>query len=159
MILWLCDYVLMWTATSDYTRHFEISDWFRQLLVPFDYQHTVVFPNLRHLKRVAGYLFGKERNVLVHIIISSIMRHIRLYQILSDITLNHVSYVYLYLLIIHSKLCHTKWVAEYLFGTVRNVIHTIMSNITSHVRLQQIFAEITLNLVSYLYLFIINTQE
>ena len=52
------------------------------------------------------------------------------------------------------------WWSNYLFpqnsGTRENVIHKIISSIICHVRLYQIFAEITPNLVIYLYLLIFN---
>ena len=110
-----------------------------------------------NIKRVAGYLFCTGRNV-TRIIISSIICHVRWYQIFPDITLNLVSYLYLLINNIHflSKSWHIKRVAGYLFCTVRNVTRIIISSIICHVRWYQIFPDITLNLVSYLYLLIIN---
>ena len=55
-----------------------------------------------------------------------------------------------------SKFWHIKRVAGYLFCTGRNVTRIIISSISCHVRWCQIFPDITLNLVSYLYLLISN---
>ena len=44
----------------------------------------------------------------------------------------------------------------YLFYTGRNFVHIIISSIICHARLYQVFAHITLNIISYLYLLIIN---
>ena len=71
-----------------------------------------------------------------------------------NIRLNLVIYLYLSRLI--SKLCHIKRVAGYLFCTGRIGMHIIVSSIICHVRWYQIFPDITLHLVSYLYLLIIN---
>ena len=71
-----------------------------------------------------------------------------------------ISNLILYLLIIYipflSKFWDIKRVAEYLFCTGRNGIRIIISSIICHVRWYQIFPDITLHLVSYLYLLIIN---
>ena len=48
-------------------------------------------PKFWHIKRIGGYLFCTGRNVM-HIIISSIICHVRLYQRFADIRLNLVSY-------------------------------------------------------------------
>ena len=110
-----------------------------------------------HIKRVAGYLFCTGRNA-THIIISSIICHVRWYQIFPDITLNLVSYLYLLIINIHflSKSWYIKRVAGYLFCTGGNVTHIIISSIICHVRWYKIFPDIRLNLVSYLYLLISN---
>ena len=57
-----------------------------------------------------------------------------------------------------SKFLHIKRVAGNLFCTGRHFIDIIISSIISNVRWYQIFADITLNLVSYLYLLIINVS-
>ena len=110
-----------------------------------------------NIKRVAGYLFCTERNV-TRIIILSIISHVRWYQIFPDIRLNLVSYLYLLNINFHflSKSWHIKRVAGYLFCTGRNVTCIIISSIMFHVRWYQILPDITLIIVSYLYLFIIN---
>ena len=79
------------SVTSDDTRYPKIS---RQQLVPFDYQHTV-FVKFANIKRVARYLFCKGSN-LTHFIVSSIICHVRWYQIFPEITLNFVSYFFDY---------------------------------------------------------------
>ena len=88
--------------------------------------------------------------------------HVRLHQTFPDtcITLNLVSYftfwLSIYTWVFSSKFWHIKFLAGYLFGTERNVIHMIISSFIYHVRSYQIFSDIALNLVSYMYVLIIN---
>ena len=91
----------------------------------------------------------------MHIIISSIIFHVRWNQKFPDITLDLVRYLYLLIIIIPflSKLWHIKRVAGYLFCTGRIGMHIIISSIICHVRWYQIFPDTMLNFVSYLYLF------
>ena len=110
--------------------------------VPFDLQYNgVLFPKFWHIKGVAGYLFCTERTI-INIIISSIICHVRFYQIFPDITLHLVSYLYLWLSInrFFPKFWHIKRVARYSFFTGRIIIHIIVSNIICHVRFYQIFS-------------------
>ena len=83
---------------------------------------------------------------------------VRWYQILADITLNLVSYCTFWFSKCRSlsKLRHIKQEAEYLFCTGRNWMRIIISSIICHVKWYQRFPDITLNLVRYLYLLIIN---
>ena len=112
-----------------------------------------------NIKQVAWYSFCKGRNV-TRIIISSIICHVRWYQIFPDITLNLVSYLYLLIFNIPllSKFWNIKRVAGYLFCTGRNVTRITISSIIRHVRWYQIFPDITLNLLSYMLLLIINIR-
>ena len=96
----------------------------------------------------------------MHIIISSIIYHVILYQILADILLNHVSFLYLLIInipfnfkimsyktssrvfILHKKKCYThNYIKHHL---PRQMIPDIL--------------DITLHFVSYLYLLIINIR-
>ena len=96
----------------------------------------------------------------MRIIISSIICHVRLYKVLADITLNHVSYLYLLIInipynfkivsyktsscvfFLHMKKCYThNHIKHYL---PRQIIPDILG--------------ITLHFVSYLYLLIINIR-
>ena len=110
-----------------------------------------------HKKRDAGHSFCTVRNGM-RIIISSIIFHVRWNQKFPDITLDLVRYLYLLIIIIHflSKLWYIKRVAGYLFWTECNLMPFMLSSIICHVWLYQIWADITLNLFSYLYLSIIN---
>ena len=85
--------------------------------------------------------------------------HTRSYQIFLDITLYLVNYLYLLIIDMRffpKKFWHIKQEAGYLFYTGKTIVHIIISRIICLVRWYQIFADITLNLVSYLYLLIIN---
>ena len=115
------------------------------------FERMTVLSKFWHIKRVAGYLFCTGRNP-THILISSIICHVRWYKIFPDITLNLVSYLYLLIINIPflSKFWNIKRVAGYLFCTGRNVTRIIISSIIRHVRWYQIFPDITFNLVSYL---------
>ena len=115
-------------------------------------------PKIWHVKRSSSWVFILHRRSDIHIVLSGIFCHVRLYKIFPDITLNVVGYVYLLIINIPFswKCWHVKRVAGYLFRTRRNVLHIIISSITCKARLYKIFPDITLNLVSYLYLLIIN---
>ena len=77
----------------------------------------------------------------MHIIISSIVFHVRWSQKFPDITLDLVRYLYLLIIIIPflSKLWHIKRVARYLIRTGSNLMHFIISSIICHVRWYQMF--------------------
>ena len=122
--------------------------------VPFDHQYNgFCFFKILAYNRVAGYLFCTERTI-IHIIISSIICHVRFYQIFPDITLNLVTYLYLWL---SPKFWHIKRDAGYLFFTGRIIIHIIVSSIIATSDYTSNFPNITLtcNLVSYMYLYLL----
>ena len=118
---------------------------------------SVLLSKLWHIKRDAGYLFYTGNN-LMHFIISSIICHVRWYQMFPDITFHLVSYLYLLIIIIPflSKFAHIKRVAGYYFCTGSNLMYFIISSIIYHVRWYQKYPDIKLKLVSNLYLLIIN---
>ena len=107
------------SAMSDDTRYFQISRLISSAIHTFWLSMYRLLSKLWHVKRRLGYLFCTENNV-IHIIISSIICHVRWYQILSythlissvSCTLSYLSYPW-----------HIKRVAGVLFCTERNVIH------------------------------------
>ena len=100
----------------------------------------------------------------MHFIISDIICHVRWYQIFPDITLNFVSYLYLFdyqytvfvkirayktsnwVFILHGTKCYTH-------NYIKHHLPRQMISIICHVSWYQIFPDTTLNFVSYTYHF------
>ena len=77
-------------------------------------------------------------------------------QMIPDITLNLATCTFWLSLNLLSKFAHRKRVHGYLFSTGSYLMHFNISSIICHVRWYQMCPDITLHLVSYLYLLIIN---
>ena len=84
------------SATSDDTRYFQISRLISSATCTFWFSLCLYLSKLRHIERVTRYLSCTGRYVK-HIIILSIICHVRWNQVFADITLN--LFIYLYLLI------------------------------------------------------------
>ena len=83
---------------------------------------------LWHIKRVGGYLFY-TRNNLMHFIISSIICHIRCFQISCFISSSTCTFwLSISYILFLTKIAHIKQVARYLFCTGRNGMRLLMSN-------------------------------
>ena len=115
--------------TPDISRYHASS---RQLRVSFVYQYPFFWSKLWHIKRVGGHLFY-IRNILMHSIISSIICHVRWYQmffkyhVLSQQLLIPFDYQY-HISFFMTIIAHIKQVARYLFCTGRNGMRLLMSN-------------------------------
>ena len=111
--------------TPDISRYHASS---RQLRVSFDYQYPFFWSKLWHIKRVGGYLFY-TRNNLMHFIISSIICHIRCFQISCFISSSTCTFwLSISYILFLTKFAHIKQVARFLFCTRRNVMRLLMSN-------------------------------
>ena len=79
-----------------------------------------------------------------------------------DVTFHFVSYLYLLIINIRflggSKLWHIKRVSGYIFCTRKNGMSIVISSISCQVRWHQILPDVTLHLVSCVYILIINIR-
>ena len=117
------------SATSNYAWDFQISGLIPSATCTFWLSIYCFFIKFWNIKLVTGYLFCTGRNV-VHIIISSIVGYVGLYQRFAVITLHLVSYLYLLIIIIsyfpkilifkssilllmHRKKCYTNYNIEH----------------------------------------------